>query len=402
MQRRIMHLDIDAFFASVEQVRNPNLAGKPVIVGAGVIASCSYQARKFGLRAGMSLGTARQLCPDAVILAGSHHVYNAFARKVWDICLDFTPAIETLLDDAYLDFTGTDRLYGEFRTMMRRLKQCIRRQTGLAATVGLATSRTVARMATASGKPDGLVVIEPGREMDFIRDLPVEKLPGVGHVTAEALGRLNVGTVGELARLGRLTLETMFGANGTALFERAHGRDSQVVHRREIPQSISRETTFHHDTGDRGEIEGMLYYLIERAMRTLRELGLVTRTVTVKIRYSDFEGETTAYTLPQFTDLDGEVFEAAHPMLRRMYRRRVNLRQVGVKLSGFAIGGNQRQLDLFGRKGRQRPIGLYRAMDEVRDRFGYGAILAGRSLELLDRLAHDDYGFVLRTPSLTK
>ena len=396
-----MHLDIDAFFASVEQVRNPRLKGKPVIVGTGVIASCSYGARSFGLHAGMSLKRAKRLCPGAIVLDGNHQVYRSFAEKVWEICRGFTPDMTTLLDDAYLDLSGTERLHGPLKSMARRLKALVHRETGLTVTVGLATSRTVSRIATSCDKPDGLVIVKPGDEETFMCELPVEKLPGVGPTTAEVLRKLNITTIGSLSQLPRWSLEALFGANGAALYERSRGRDSHIISRHEVPQSISRETTFECDTNDRNEIEGMLHYLTERAMKTLRDLGLVMRTVTAKIRYADFEGETASKGLPRDTDLDNEVFALARRMLQRLYRRRVSLRSIGVRLSNFQPA-SQEQPELFDEKDRRRSASLYRVLDEVRNRYGYSSIITGRSLDLLAKMTRDDYGFVLRTPSLTK
>jgi DNA polymerase-4 len=396
-----MHVDIDAFFASVEQVRNPRLAGKPVIVGAGVIASCSYEARRFGLKAAMGLAKAKRLCPQAVVLDGNYPIYRSFAQEVWDICRRFTPDMETLLDDAYLDLTGTERLHGGAEALSRELKSGVRRETGLTVTTGLGTSRVVARMASASGKPDGLVIVKAGEEMDFMRELAVEELPGVGHVTAEILRRLNVTTVGALSAMPRWSLETLFGANGTVLYERSHGRDSRVLKRSEVPKSISRETCFHRETCDRREIEGMLYYLAERAARTLRELGLAAKTVTVKIRCSDFTGESASKSLARWTDLDNELYALASGICGRIWRRRVSLHGIGVILSHFkpTVGG---QPELFDGENRRKRTRLYRALDEVRKRYGYSSIIAGRSLDLMDSLEKNDHGFVLRTPSLTK
>lgn len=401
MKNRVMHLDMDAFFASVEQVKNPRLKGRPVIVGAGVIASCSYEARRFGLRAGMALRQAKRLCPRAIILAGDSQVYRAFAEKVWDICRTFTPDMETLLDDAYLDLSGTERLHGDARPMAQRLKAGIKEATGLTVTIGLATGRTVARIASASVKPDGIAVVRPGCEMDFIGRLPIEDLPGVGPATAEVLRKLNIETIGALSRLPSWSLEALFGATGTILHERSCGRDTRALSRREMPTSISRETSFHKDTTDSDEVEATLHYLAERAMRTLRGLGLLTRTVKVKIRYSDFSGDACSKSLSRFTDLDSEVFTVARGMLARLWRRRVSLHGVGIALSRFAFSDGE-QANLFDGEYRRRLARLYRAVDEVRDRYGYGAIIAGRSLELLEKLPRSDNGFILRTSSLTK
>jgi DNA polymerase-4 len=309
--------------------------------------------------------------------------------------------METLLDDAYLDLSGTERLNGGAQQIARRIKDRVHEETGLTATCGLAASRVVARMASASGKPDGLVVVPPGGEPEFLRERPVEKLPGIGPVTAEILHRLNVVTIGQLAELPCKSLEVLFGANGAALYERSHGRDSRAMSKSEIPKSISRETAFHRETCDRTEIEGMLYYLGERAARTLRDLGAAAKTATVRIRYSDFTSETAAKSLARHTDLDDEIYEIARRILREVYRRRVSLRGIGVILSGIR-SSNAEQPELFDEGNRARRSKLYRVLDEVRRRYGYGSIIAGRSLDLLGALEKNDHGFVLRTPSLTK
>ena len=399
-QRWIMHLDIDAFFASIEKVRNPHLIGKPVIVGSGVIASCCYTARRHGLSAGMNLSEARRTCPQVIILAGNYPVYKAFAERIWEICHDITPAVDTLLDDAYLDLTGVTRLYGSLLQMAQKLQAHIRQVTGLAVTLGLGTSRTVAQLASAAGKPNGVRLVEAGTERAFLADLPVEKLPGVGRKRAEILHKLNIHTIGALGNLPAGSLEQIFGANGTALYERSQGRDSQVLNANEIPRTISRETSFHADTIDRSEIEAMLYYLTERAMKTLRELELLTKTVTVKIRYSDGPGDKSAARLPQATALDSEAFDQAMRLLNRLYTRRVALHGVGVVLSNFSLAAAE-QPGLFDYNDRNR-IDLYIALDAIRQKHGYRALVAGQSIQLLNHLPQDVQGFVLRTPSLTK
>ncbi len=397
----ILHLDIDAFFASVEQLRNPALRGLPVIVGSGVIASCSYEARRFRLRAGMPLGKAKRLCPGVVILPGDSHIYEAFAQKVWDVCGRFTPDMETFLDDAYLELSGSERLRGTAEQIARNIKDAVGAGSGLSVTVGIATSRVIARMASAKGKPDGLTTVREGEERDFVRALPVKDLPGVGPATAGMLRKVNVTTIGELAGLPPHALLDLLGRNGLALYERANGRDSMVIHRNEIPRSISRETTFRKDTIDPAEIEATLYYLVERAMKTARHLGLAARTVAVKIRYSDHEGDRASKTLPHHTDLDAEIFETARELLGRLHARRVSLHAVGMALSGLALS-RTRERFLFDPLERTKLRRLYVALDDLRDRYGYAAVITGKSIELLRHLPRNSHDFVLRTPSLTK
>jgi DNA polymerase-4 len=397
----IMHVDIDAFFASVEQLRNPHLRGRPVAIGSGVIASCSYEARRFGLRAGMPLHTARKRCPRVIVLEGHYPTYRCFADRVFDLCRQVAPNIETYLDDVYCDLTGTETLYGPPAETGRRLKELIRKETGLAVTVGIGSNRTIARIASHLAKPDGLRVVAPGAEEEFLRDLPVKTLPGVGHATHEILQRLNVKTVADLQRMPRESLQALFGANGLALYERCHGRDARTVSEKEIPRSISRESAFHCDTMDPREIQGMLYYLVERAARTLRQLGLAAARIQTRIRYSDSVDEAAGAALPRGTILDREIFEAALDLLTRLYRRRVRLHLVGVTLSNFSLAGPH-QMSLFGEKETVKLESLSCCLDELRQRFGHSIVIAGRSLELLGKLRHDSHGYILRTACLTK
>lgn len=401
MELRVLHADIDAFFASVEQVRDPRLAGRPVVVGNGVVASCSYEARRFGLRAGMSLGEVRRLCPRAVILDGHQPTYRAFAERVFEHVGTVAPGLDTYLDECYGDLAGTERLHGDIVARARRLKRDIRDDTGLAVTVGLGPNRMLAKMAGKCTKPDGLGWVTAARAGEFLRPRPVGDLPGVGPACRRVLEEMNVRTVGELERLPRETLAALFGAVGEALYERARGRDSRAVAAREVPLGVSRETAFHADTGDREEITGTLCYLTGRACRALRELGLAARTVEVRIGYADGVHERGQAGLRPATALDPEVFARAEALLLRLQTRRVCLHRVGVALRGLTPDDG-RQLDLLEGGDSGRTEHLVGGLDQVRERFGDAAVVSGRSLHLLGRLAKTRHGFVLRTPSLTK
>ncbi len=396
-----MHVDIDAFFASVEQLRNPNLKGKPVIVGTGVIASCSYEARRYGLYAGMPLRQAKRLCPEATILEGHYPTYRCFSDKIFELCRWIAPGVETYLDEAYCDLSGTEGLYGHPLNAARHLKGRIKGETGLSVTVGISTNKMIAKMASSSAKPDGLAIVDEGREQAFVQDVPLEKLPGVGYSTRELLHKLNITTIRQLREMPRESLQALFGANGLALYERCRGRDSRIVSEREVPKSISRETTFHQDTIDLREIEAMLYYLTERAARTMRALGLQSKTVSVHIRYSDSGSQSMTRSLPFPTSLDKVFFDLALNILGRLFTRRVSLRLIGVTLSNFSFQGD-RQMELFDEGKKTKLTNLYRCLDELRGRFGHSIILAGRSLDLADKLKRDSYGYILRTPCLTK
>ncbi|MBI5836996.1 MAG: DNA polymerase IV [Candidatus Eisenbacteria bacterium] len=396
----ILHVDIDAFFAQVEQLRYPPLRGRPVIVGAGVIASCSYEARRHGLRAGMRLSEARRRCPGVVILEGSAQTYRCFAEAIFELCGGVSGAVESYLDEAYLDLAGTERYHGDPVAAAARLKERIRREVGLTVSVGIGPNRMLAKLACKIRRPDGLNHITAGEAPAFLEGRPVEDLPGVGPRTARRLRGLNITTVAALRAVPREALARLLGAAGEALHERSHGRDTRAVGPREIPGSVSRETSFHSPATDTGEIEGMLGYLAGRLGRALRELGLAARTVGCSMRTSDGQGDTRSRTLAEPTDLDSLLFETARDLLRRMHTRRVALHLVGVRATGLGPAG--------GRQGRlfdadpAREASLLGALDEVRGRFGHGAVVSGGALHLLGRLEQNEHGFVLRTPSLTK
>jgi len=400
-ERVVLHVDIDAFFAAIEQRLDPRLAGRPVIVGAGVIASCSYEARRFGLRAGMRLSEARQRCPEVVILAGHAQTYRCFAENIFGLCRTFSPAVETYLDEAYCDLTGTARLHGDALGAAARLKREILGATGLTVTCGVGPNRMLAKLIGKTVKPDGLAEIAASEAEEFLTSRAVDQLAGVGHAHARTLRSMNVHTIGEMRALPADVLAALFGAPGRLLYERCRGRDTAPVHEREIPVSISRETSFHRDTAERAEIDGMLEYLASRACRTMRELGVVARTVAVRLRYSDNEGAERERTLPAADDADPAVIEAARALLGALFTRRVALHAVGLVLSNFVPAGAT-QGALFEEREAGRRAALYRAFDRVRGAYGHGVLVSGRALHLKGRLEEDAHGFRLRTPSLTK
>ena len=396
----ILHVDVDAFFASVEQLLLPALRGRPVIVGSGCIASCSYEARAYGLHAGMSLRRAMRLCPHAVRVPGQYAIYRCFAEHVWQVCRRYVIGLETYLDEAYGEATGTHALCGGPQSLGERLQRDVRDEVHLPVTVGLAANRMLAKVASHHGKPGGVVWIRPGQEEPFLAPLPVERLPGVGHKTAEMLNDMNVRTVKDLRALSRESLHAMLGRRGEVLHERCRGRDNEATRPASAPKTISRETTFHQPTHDPAEVHGMLHYLLERAMRTMREHGLVARTVQLAIRYDDWKHRDVAHTLPEPTADDDDVFEVVLDLFRRLHNRRVALRHVGIVLSRFSPAGSNHTL--FDPPRRAKAHEIYRAVDSIRSRWGHAAVVTGKSLELLGRLEQNDYGFVLRTPSLTK
>lgn len=434
MEPCVLHVDIDAFFVSVEQLRNPSLKGRPVAVGSGVVASASYEARAFGLRAGMPLGEARRLCPELVVLAGHAPIYRCFSEPIFDILSRYAPSLETYLDEAYCDWSGTDRLYPDPVIVAREIKHRIREEVGLTVTAAIGRNRMFAKMASRSAKPDGLRRVARSEEEEFLVRMPVRDLPGVGPRTEKLLEKLNIRTIGQMRLLSRDSLHAMLGVPGRVLHERCRGNDTQPISRREVPQSIRRETSFHEAAIDPEAIEGTLYYLTERAGNTLRRLRLQARQVGVRIRYRDGLEESAARKLPSPTSRDSVLYDAALRILRMVRTRRVALHLVGVALAGLQRDTGLRQAELFpaespgvtGSPGagpcpaapevsmaaessiehaiseRRREERLLESLDTIRSRYGYASVVCGRSLHLLGKLEQDDHGFILRTPSLTR
>lgn len=396
MRPLFVHLDIDAFFASVEQLLNPRLRGRPVAVGSGVVASAAYEARARGVTNGMPLAHARRLCPDLTVLLGRHDVYRCFADALWELLRRRAPAVETHLDEAFADFSGTEHAFPDARALARDLKEAAFRETGLRVTVGAARTRLLAKLAAQSVKPDGLRVLAPEEEDPFLLPLPVEALPGVGPRTAELFGELNLRTVADLRALPRETLRRLLGRPGEALYDRARGLDTRPLRADEIPRSVSRETSLESPTADPRILEPLLSYLLDRAVSAIRRAGLRARTLTVRLGYADGPEEEASETAGP-SALGAELWPRTRALLGRLHRRRVALRRLGVTLSGLVPESGQ--LELFGSPRRRA---LEAAVDAVRRRYGHGAIVAGRAIALLGRLPHDAAGYVLRTPSLTQ
>jgi DNA polymerase-4 len=406
--RDIIHLDIDAFLASVEQVRDPALRGRPVVVGGergerGLVLSSSYEARRHGVVPGLTLAQAERLLPGAVFRRGDYHEGKILSDRAFAIGRRYTPLVEVAsLDDCYLDVTGTDRLFGPAVTVAERIRAEVAREVGFRLSLGVAENRTAARVATAFAKPGGVVLVPPGTAAEFLAPLPVRRLPGVGSATEALLHRLNVRTVGDLARIPRWLMERTFGeAVGALLLARAQGRDEDPVRPAREPRSVSRETSFEPETDDRRLVEAMLYYLLERSAAALRQEGRRARVVEVKIRYADGPGDARSRTLQHPTDREREIHGVARDLLAALFTRRVRLKLVGVALSGL-LTGEDGQTELFPDPDRAREARLSEGIDRIRERFGFAAITAGRSIELLGRLPQNERGFVLKTPSLAR
>ncbi len=406
MTRRIMHVDLDAFFVSVEQVENPELQGKPVVVGGrpdrrGVVAAASYEARAFGLHAGMPLATAYRLCPQATFIEGSFHKYRRASQRFMAILGDFSPYLEPVgLDEAYLDATGFESIYGSIRQMAVNIKQRIKDELGLCASVGIAGCKVVAKVASELSKPDGLLEVALGKESSFLAPLPIAKLPGIGKRSERILNSLGVHTVGQLATLPLDTLKHHFGTAGELMHRYANGIDDREVLLPTAAKSISRETTFGTDTKDQSLLKATLYYLSERVGSELRQRDKQARCVTLKLRYTDFTTITRNHTLRQAIDTDQTVFNTGFQLLNRaLSQQKQPIRLIGIGVSSLIEPG--KQLDMLDTS-NQRLEKLDRAIDRIRKKYGFTAIQTGRTLPLKDIFPAREDGYTLHTPSLSR
>ena len=381
-ERTILHVDLDAFFAAVEQRDRPELRGRPVIVGGGgptdrgVVSTASYEARRFGVRSAMPLRTAAALCPEAVFLPVDGAKYQAVSRQVMAILRRFTPLVEPVsIDEAFLDVTGSRALFGDGQAIARRIKDAIRAETGLTASVGVAATKLVAKVASDLRKPDGLVVVPPGEEAAFLAPLPIARLWGVGPQTATALREYGVTTIGDLAALPVDLLVRRFGRHGAALHERARGIDPEPVAGGEPAKSIGHEHTFEVDTADSETIERTLLAMADGVAGRLRAAGLKAGTISVKVRDSSFRTITRQRTLSEPTDLTEPIWQAALELARPELRA-IRVRLIGITASGLR---DREQLALFEAEDERRRRAV-EAADRIRQRYGERAVTRARLL----------------------
>lgn len=384
-ERYILHVDMDAFFVSVEEALDPSLQGKPVIVGGdpegrGVVAAASYAARKFGIHSAMPLSRARRLCPQAIFLRGSYHRYAEFSQRVFALFATYSPSVEPMsLDEAFMDMTGCQRLQGPVLATAERMRDEIRSTVGINASIGIASNKLLAKVASDYAKPSGMLWVVPGMERRFLSPLPVGRIPGIGPKSAEELRKLGVTTIAQLAALSRERLEKMYGKWGTTLYFKARGIcDSPVVGGSGDHRSISRETTLDEDSADADFLESALSYLVEKAASQLRASGLFTRTVSLKLRYSDFKTVTRSHTLSEATSEDCVIFEAVAELFRTLFSRRTRVRLVGVCLTSLSRQGHA-QIDLFGGLHPGQQEKLYQGIDRLRSKYGFRSVLRAKS-----------------------
>jgi DNA polymerase-4 len=404
MLRTIMHIDADAFFASVEQGYNPLLRGRPVIVGGkaeqrGVVHTASYEARDRGIHTGMPLFKAKTRCPQAIFLKGNYEHYRAVSDVFQEVYLKYTPKVEfTSLDDAYLDLSGAMHLYPSVEYVAKAITNEVYRRVGVGLSVGVGTSKLIARIASDLKKPRGIVCIQAEKEKEFLSQLPVDCLPGIGRIAKDKLTDLHIFKIGELARLSKLIMEQLFGKNGIKLWELANGQDSREVKRKIIPRQLSRETSFEEDTSDMSIIKGTLQYLTERIAKKLREERLVCRTLSVKIAYSDFKRHARSQSMTHPSNDGTEMFGCADQIFEAIHLRRIRIRHVGV--SAGNIEPHHHQQFLFNEQTRQELLNS--AIDEIRERYGFMALMPADTLELQRKYRMDNHGYILHNPALTR
>jgi DNA polymerase-4 len=388
VEASILHIDMDAFFVSVELLTRPELRGKPVVVGGqrdqrGVVSAASYEARQFGIHSAMPLRTAARLCPHAVFLDGHHSLYSDWSDRIATIFAKYSPIVEMAsVDEAYLDLAGTERLHGSPLAAAHKLRCEIWEKTQLPASMGLAATRLVAKVASDQAKPRGLLWIPAGMEETFLAPLPVRKIPGIGKVTEAGLHALGIQTVGQLAAVPLERLEEAFGQWGVALHRKARGQDAYEFFIDAEPKSISHNHTFGVDIDNEETLLSMLSHLSEKAAKRLRDSGLYARTISVTIRYKSFKTITRAKSLREPTGLDSVILPAVKELFLRHWDRRQQIRLLGVALSAFEHAAPQ--LDLLDAGQRERLEKLARATDRLRDRFGFDKIRRGGSLRLPD------------------
>lgn len=402
--RTIMHIDADAFFASVEQGFNPLLQNRPVIVGGaenqrGVVHTASYEARSRGIRTGMALVKAKEICPEAIFLKGNFEHYQATSSIFQQTYLKYTPVVEfTSLDDAYLDLTGTMHLHPHPTVIAQHIQNEVLGKTGVGLSFGIGSNKVIARIASDLKKPRGIVYVPPGKEKEFLSNLPVDKLPGIGRITKEKLTDLGIFKVGQLAKLSKLLLEQLFGINGVKMWEFANSIDERDVKRKIIPHQLSRETSFEEDTGDISIIKGTLQYLTERIAKRLRDDNLVCRTVAVKIRYSDFTNNNRSRSLPYPGNDNRAIFELVNTLYNEIHFRRIRIRHVGVSVTNIEL--QNWQMNFFNEQTRQEMLNS--TIDKIREKFGFMAIVPAETIELKRKYRMQANGYVLHNPALTK
>ncbi len=381
MLRNIVHMDLDTFFVSVERLINSRLNGKPVIIGGNsgrsVVASCSYEARKFGVHSAMPMKMARILCSDAIVIKGDMEVYSKYSKIVTDIIAEKAPVYEKVsIDEHYIDITGMDKFFGCLK-WSKELRQAIIKNTGLPLSFGLSVNKTVSKIATGEAKPNGEKEVPDQLVKPFLNPLPIKKIPMIGDKTYHLLRSMGIVTIGTLSMIPVEMVEKVLGKNGIDIWKKANGIDSAPVKPYSERKSISTETTFDEDTTDINKLNEILVGMVERTAFDLRRKQRLTSCVTVKIRYSNFDTHSLQKRIP-YTSFDHKLIEVAKELFQRLYQRRMLIRLIGVKLSHLIQGTPQ--LNLF--EDTPKTVNLYQAMDMLRNRYGRKSVIRAIGLEI--------------------
>jgi len=389
--RIIAHVDMDSFFVSCERLVDPSLAGKPVVVGGrrgerGVVASASYESRKFGVKSGMPIMTAEKLCPKAIFIPGNHRLYSKYSRKVYALLRRVAPVVEyASIDEFYLDFTGCEDLYGhDLEAMAKKVQESIFKRAKLTCSVAIATNKYVAKIAgktvkPSSGSKTGIVVVPAGEEQAFLANLPIERLHGAGEKTLPRLKEMRIIRIGDIVPMPLVKLQKAFGPSaGSWLYEAARGLGSDEVHPFHYAKSIGHETTFEKDTDNSEQIHQTLAWLSEKGCYRLRRIGKRARTVTLKLRYDDFQTITRAKTIPETND-DVAVMKTAYELFQESHVRKRKIRLLGVSLSKFEAGEEVEWL--FPEMSNKKKDALYQSVDAIKRRYGFHKLEKAASLD---------------------
>lgn len=387
MNRQVMHMDLDSFFVSVERLINPKLIGKPVLVGGssdrGVVASCSYEARSYGIHSAMPMRMARQLCPDAVIVRGDHEQYSNYSNQVTDIIKENVPLYEKAsIDEFYVDLTGMDKFFGCYK-LAGEIRQKIIKETNLPISFALSTNKTVAKIGTGEAKPNGQKEICFGTEKDFLAPLSIKKIPMVGDKTYQLLRNMGIEKVKTVQEMPMKVMQQVLGENGVVLWKKAQGIDNSPVEPYNERKSISTECTFEKDTIDVLHLNRVLVSMTEKLAYQLREEEKLTACVTVKIRYSDFNTYTMQARIP-YTALDNVLLEKVKELFQKLFQKRMLIRLIGIRFSHLIQGTYQ--FNLFDDTGEH--VELYAAMDKMKRRFGENCLMRAAGLDLNKRDAN--------------
>lgn len=378
--RSIVHMDLDTFFVSCERLKDSRLIGKPVLIGGtsdrGVVASCSYEARKFGVHSAMPMRMAKQLCPEAIILRGNSGIYTKFSQNVTDVIKESVPLYEkTSIDEFYLDLTGMDKFFGCHK-LASELRQRIIKETGLPISFGLSLNKTVSKIATGEAKPNNEIRILSGTEKPFLAPLSVKKIPMVGNVTYKVLCDLGVKRIKTVQDMPMELMHKVLGKNGLSIWKKANGIDNSPVIQYHERKSISTERTFGQDTTNVHKLKGLVIAMAENLAYQLRRGNKLTACVTFKIRYSDFQTYTQQQRIP-YSAMDHNIIPVVLDLFKKLYNRRLLVRLVGVKFSHLVEGGHQ--INLF--EDNETHLNLAQAMDKMRERYGDRAVMNAAGME---------------------